>query len=366
MHQTTRLADLVHERLTDTIAAHRLSLQDLGDDCTPLLDEALGFLQGGKRLRAQFLVLGYRCVAPLDVTDTPPRSEASIVLDAACALELFHAAALIHDDIIDNSDTRRARPSAHRYFAALHHAHGLRGSAERFGLAGAILLGDLLQSWADELMQRALDLIPDRAAAHRARTHFNQMRSEVAMGQYLDVLEEQRAEFTADQLERSTRVLIYKSAKYSVQAPLLIGAALAGASAGQEQSLADFGLPVGVAFQLRDDQLGVFGDESLTGKPTGGDLREGKRTVLVTLAREQLPAGPKRVFDDLHGTADLDREQIAMLQRTIRETGAPERVERMIASNIGKARETIREASVHEDAALELIALAEYAARRDA
>ncbi|PRI11800.1 polyprenyl synthetase family protein [Leucobacter massiliensis] len=364
MHETTRLAGLIQERIADTIDRHRRALQPLGPDASPLLDEALTFLAGGKRFRAQFAALGYRAVRPLNL-DERVGTELGAVLDAACGLELFHAAALIHDDVIDRSDTRRGRPSVHRLFEAGHRERHWRGASDHFGLAGAILLGDLLQSWADELLQAACDALPDRSAAARAREHFNRMRSEVAVGQYLDVLEEQIPGFAehAEQLERSTRVLVYKSAKYSVEAPLLIGAALAGADEAQEDALASFGLPVGVAFQLRDDLLGVFGDAELTGKPIGDDLAEGKRTVLVTLTRERLPATQRRIFDDLLGT-DLDREQVAILQRTIRESGAVERVEEMIARNVDRATGALQGAPVRAEAAAALSGLAERAARR--
>ena len=366
MHETTRLAGLIQERINDAVARHRRALEPLGPDTEPLLDEAIGFLSGGKRFRAQFAVLGYRAVRPLDINGDVDE-EFGAVLDAACALELFHAAALIHDDVIDRSDTRRGRPAVHRLFTALHETHRWRGSADHFGLAGAILLGDLLQSWADELMQAACEAAPDRAWAHRTREHFNRMRSEVALGQYLDVREEQMPVFAEHevQLERSTRVLVYKSAKYSVEAPILIGAALAGANEEQERALSGFGLPVGVAFQLRDDLLGVFGDEELTGKPAGDDLAEGKRTVLVTLARENLPGTQRRIFDDLLGE-DLDPDQVAMLQRTIRESGAVDRVEDMISRNVERATRAIQEAPVREEAAARLTALAARAARRTA
>ncbi len=367
MDETTRLAGLVQERIADVIAEHRAELEPLGPDTAPLLDEAAEYLRGGKRLRAQFAVLGYRAVRPLDLVGDPDE-EVGRVLDAACALELFHAAALIHDDVIDRSDTRRGRPSAHRHFGALHTAKRWRGDADHFGLASAILLGDLLQSWSDELLQRACDATPDRAAAGAARAHFNRMRSEVATGQYLDVLEEQQPGFAAEQeqLERSTRVLVYKSAKYSVEAPLLIGAALAGASPEQETALTDFGLPVGVAFQLRDDLLGVFGDAGVTGKPSGDDLVEGKRTVLVTLARGSLPATQCRVFDELIGDPMLDGEQIEMLQRTIRDSGAVAQVEQMISRNIDRAAIVIAGAPVRAEARDRLAALADRAGRRAA
>lgn len=364
MDETTRLAGLIQERLNDTIDAHRAELEPLGPDTAPLLDEAASFLTGGKRFRALFAVHGYRAVRPLAVAG-PVDAEFGALLDVACALELFHAAALIHDDVIDRSDTRRGRPSVHRTFAGLHERHGYRNTPDHFGTSSAILLGDLLQSWSDELMSKACDTIADRDAARATRAHFNRMRSEVALGQYLDVLEEQRGGFAehSEQLDRSTRVLVYKSAKYSVEAPLLIGAALAGASDEQEHALAGFGLPVGVAFQLRDDLLGVFGDEEVTGKPSGDDLIEGKRTVLVTLAREALPGTQRRIFDDLLGT-DLDEEQVVMLQRTIRGSDAEQQVEAMITRNIERAEQALGGAELDPGAIARLTELAERAAQR--
>lgn len=364
MDETTRLAGLLQERIDDTIAAHRSELEALGPDAEPLLDEALAYLAGGKRLRAQFAVLGYRSILAVDLAGDP-WGELSRVLDAASSLELFHAAALIHDDVIDRSDTRRGRPSVHRLFAQLHRTKGWRGDAEHFGLASAILLGDLLQSWADELFQRACDRSTPEVAS-TARAHFNRMRSEVAVGQYLDVVEEQHAGFAEqnEQLARSTRVLVYKSAKYSVEAPLLIGAALAGADDEQERVLAEFGLPVGVAFQLRDDLLGVFGDAEVTGKPTGDDLAEGKRTVLVTLARESLPPTQKRVFDEMLGDRTLDDEQIDMMQRTIRDSGAVARIEEMITRNIDRAESALDFAPLDAAAKDRLTRLAHRAVQR--
>jgi len=365
VHETTRLAGLIQERLDDTIANHRSELETLGPDALPLLAEAQEFLAGGKRIRAQFAILGYRAIQPLNLF-ADPEHELSTVLDAACALELFHAAALIHDDIIDRSDTRRSRPSAHKHFAGLHESASWRGSAQHFGTSAALLLGDLLQSWADELFQYACDATVNRAHATAARSHFNRMRSEVALGQYLDVVEEQRESFASEeeQLERSTRVLVYKSAKYTVEAPLLIGAALAGATAEHEHALSDFGLPVGVAFQLRDDLLGVFGDSEQTGKPTGDDLIEGKRTVLVTLARESLPATQQRLFDELLGDRSLDTAQLSMLQQTIRDSGAVTKVEQMITRNVDRAEAALDFAPLSAEAKDELIKLAHKAASR--
>ncbi|UBH06367.1 geranylgeranyl pyrophosphate synthase [Leucobacter sp. Psy1] len=369
MQETTGLAGLIQGRIAERLAEHRSAVEPLGPDALPLIDEASRFLTGGKRLRAQFAVLGYRSVRPLEFSVRVPIDEqnpASRLLDVAVALEFFHAAALIHDDIVDRSETRRGGPATHRVFTTAHEQAGWRGAAEHFGMAGAILLGDLLQSWADELLQSSCDSLEDRGAAIATRAHFNRMRTEVAVGQYLDVLEEQRPQFAPheEQLERSTRLLVYKSAKYSVEAPLLIGAALAGASPEQESALAEFGLPVGVAFQLRDDLLGVFGDEAVTGKPTGDDLTEGKRTVLVALAREELPGGQRAIFDGLHGRANLEPESITLLQQTIRDSGAVDQVEGMIGRNVEAATEGITHAPLAKDAVADLVALAGRATRR--
>ena len=209
------------------------------------------------------------------------------VLTAAAALEVFHAAALVHDDVIDNSDTRRGRPAAHRALEASHRARAWAGDAAAFGRSGAVLLGDLLVAWSDDLLEEGLATASvDRAAA--ARTEYGIMRREVTIGQFLDIAEESAYVSEPDEMhaERALRVASLKSARYSIQQPLAIGAALAGADAAQQAALAAFGHPVGMAFQLRDDVLGVFGDEAATGKPSGDDLREGKRTVLVAYARE--------------------------------------------------------------------------------
>ncbi|MET0956552.1 MAG: polyprenyl synthetase family protein, partial [Cryobacterium sp.] len=188
-----------------------------------------------------------------------------------------------------------------------------------------------------------LDDAPDRTRARRARAQFNLMRTEVTAGQYLDILEE-RAWLTqpeAELLDRAIRVIVFKSAKYSVQAPLVIGAALAGADDEHLDVLRAFGLPLGIAYQLRDDLLGVFGDAVVTGKPSGDDLREGKRTVLIALARERLDAAALGTMDRLLGRDDLTPEQIAALQQMIVDSGAVDRVETLIQQNVTQALATL-------------------------
>jgi geranylgeranyl diphosphate synthase type I len=363
--ESTRLVDLVQESIDDFLIGQESQLLTISPDLLPYLELSRALLRGGKRFRALFCYWGWEAVRSSD--DDSSHALASVV-DAASALEVFHAAALVHDDIIDNSDTRRGQPSVHRRYEELHRQEGWRGDAAEFGRSGALLLGDLLLGWSDELLDRGLRGLADADTAASARREFNRMRTEVTYGQYLDVLEERswhtRAE--SDLLSRAHRVIVYKSAKYSVEAPLTIGAALGGANLGQLAALRDFGLPLGIAYQLRDDLLGVFGDPELTGKPSGDDLREGKRTVLVALARAKLPGNSARLLDELLGDPDLSAHQVQVLQASIKESGAVDHVERIIAHNVEKARAALVDAPISAAAAEQLTTLADTVSRRTA
>jgi geranylgeranyl diphosphate synthase type I len=354
--------EAVSQRLDTFISAQRSSVAGLGDEAALLVDAAAGSLAGGKRLRARFCLAGWRAVeeATGRVAGAPPES----VISAAAALEVFHAAALVHDDLIDNSDTRRGRPSAHRGLEASHRRAGWIGDAAAFGRSAAILLGDLLVAWSDDLLEEGLAAAPERATA--ARAEYATMRREVTLGQFLDVAEESAFASEADELHagRALRVASLKSARYSIQQPLAIGAALAGADAGQTRALAAFGHPLGMAFQLRDDVLGVFGNERETGKPSGDDLREGKRTVLIAYARESLERPARRILDELVGDPQLDDAQIASLQRTIVDSGALERVESLIAEFAREADRALIGARLGNAAVSELRDLARAATVR--
>lgn len=365
MAESTRLVELVQESIDRFLDRQEPHLRGISDDLMPYLDFSRALLQGGKRFRALFCYWGWKSTVGPHDADADDSLRAAI--GAASALELFHAAALVHDDIIDNSDTRRGRPSAHRRFESLHSEYSWAGDAEAFGRSGALLLGDLLLGFSDELLDEALWSLPDRERAASARREFNRMRTEVTYGQYLDVLEE-RSWHTRDEdelSERAHRVIVYKSAKYSIEAPLAIGAAIGGASIGQLAALRDFGLPLGVAYQLRDDLLGVFGDPGITGKPAGDDLREGKRTVLIALARTKLPRNASRLLDELLGDPELTAQQVSMLQASIRECGAVEQVERIIEHNVSKATAALSQAPISPEAHTELTALAATVSHRE-
>jgi geranylgeranyl diphosphate synthase type I len=320
------------------ISSQSRVLFEIGEDLTSLVAAIEALLQGGKRLRAAFLYWGYRAGGG-------PDNEA--VVRAATSMEFFQAAALLHDDVMDDSDTRRGRPAAHRRLADEHAAAGWTGNGDRFGVAGAILAGNLCLTWSDELFATS-GLSVDELT--RARPVFDRMRTQLMGGQFLDVLESARGwdEQTTDQRVTSARrVIRYKSAKYSIEHPLLIGAAAAEVSAPDREALSTYGLDLGEAFQLRDDLLGVFGDPGQTGKPAGDDLREGKRTVLVALALDH--AGPSVVtlFEKLLGLPDLDKPGVEELREAITASGAVDRVEQMILKLGASAR-----AALHSTTAL--------------
>ncbi|MRX42399.1 polyprenyl synthetase family protein [Agromyces kandeliae] len=368
MAPAPRLVDAVNERLEEFLADRASILRSISDDLDPLAAFSERFLSGGKRFRARFCSLGFDAVrGSRRGHDAAATAERYAVVSASAALEVFHAAALVHDDLIDNSDTRRGAPAAHRVFEAQHRDGRWAGDGEEYGRATAILLGDLLLGWSDELLDEGLAALRDQSAARETRVEFNRMRTEVTVGQYLDILEE-RAWLTrpeAEQRFRAERVVVHKSARYSIEAPLTIGGAIAGGTASQLEALRAFGLPLGIAFQLRDDLLGVYGDPAVTGKPAGDDLREGKRTVLIAIARERLSTGQRRLLDELLGDPALDAEQIRMLQDTIRDCGAVDEVETEITTNTDRALAALGSSGMDREAARDLADLARAVTRRE-
>ena len=265
------LRQRVQKCLNAFVAGQQHLLDAVSAELTPLTDALTDLLNGGKRLRPGFCYWGFRGAGGTDSDE---------VLTAAAALELFQACAIVHDDVMDGSDTRRGQPAVHRRFAALHRTEGWTGDPEGFGAGAAILLGDLALSWSDQMLSTCGLPADALARGHRV---FDEMRTELMGGQYLDLLEQARG---GGSVQRALRVARYKSAKYTIEKPLHLGAVLAGAGQDVLDGYSGYGLPLGEAFQLRDDVLGVFGDPAETGKPAGDDLREGNRTVLVALALE--------------------------------------------------------------------------------
>ena len=370
MGESATLLELIQEQLNDFFRARRQEFEAISPELTPLVDRSRELLEGGKRFRALFTYWSW--VGALESanqqlsTDELQRASDSIV-SICTALEIFHAAALVHDDILDQSDTRRGAPSVHKSFEKLHTDASWAGSPERFGVAAGVIVGDLLLSWSSELFGTALQGAPSAAIQDACRDQFAKMRIEVMAGQYLDVLEENAAATRAldEAVGRANRVMLYKTAKYSIEAPLLIGAAFAGADEDMLKALSTFAIPLGLAFQLRDDILGVFGDPAVTGKPAGDDLREGKRTVMIGLTRETLLPSLAKVFDEMLASRSLNPDQIKFLQNSIVESGALAKTERMMNDLADQSLEALGLLPISDYARDQLRALALKVVQRD-
>jgi geranylgeranyl diphosphate synthase type I len=329
----------VQQALDDHLAYQEGRLAELGPRVAPLLESIRSLLAGGKRLRPAFCYWGWRGAGGAGSDDA---------VRAAAAVEMFQAAALLHDDVMDASDTRRGLPTAHRRMAALHRDRRWTGSPDRFGTAAAVLAGDLCLAWSDEMLVRS-GLSQEQVAS--GRDVFDLMRTQLMGGQYLDVLAQALPEADGGgTTEQARHVIRFKSAKYTVEHPLLLGGTLAGAPAALLASYSAYGLPLGEAFQLRDDVLGVFGDPDETGKPAGDDLREGKRTVLVAEAFAAASPAQEAVLRDGFGDPGLDDDGVAALQTVLVDTGALRAVEGMIDRLADEARSALGASATAEPA----------------
>ncbi len=340
----------VQQALTRFLDEQAGSLAAVSEDLAPVVAALRDFLlEGGKRLRPAFAYWAWRGAGGDDTDE---------IVAAVASLELLHGCALIHDDVMDGSNTRRGQPAVHRRFAALHRASGWEGSSTGFGQSAAILLGDLCLVWSDHALS-ASGLPP--AALDRARPTYDQMRVELMSGQYLDVLEQAVG---SESVQRALLVVRYKSGLYTVERPLRLGALLAGADDSQLAGYRAYGLPLGDAFQLRDDVLGVFGDPSQTGKPAGDDLREGKRTVLIAMTLARADAAQAALVRRLLGDPSLDEGGVSALRVVIGDTGALHEVEELIGARLEEALAALDEAPLTSEARGVLRDLAEAAVKR--
>lgn len=341
------LARRVEDRLAAVIDAEATRWQAvdpaLGDVFVALRSLTLG---GGKRLRPAFCHWGFVGAGGADEDDR--------WIDAGAAFELLHAFALFHDDVMDGSATRRGARSAHLVFADRHAEQSWTGESRRFGEGVAILIGDLAFVYADRLLS---------GAPVAARAIWHELRIELNVGQYLDVVGTARNERRADAADRIVR---YKSGKYTVERPLHLGAALAAPERTGELlgPLSAYGLPLGDAFQLRDDVLGAFGDEAVTGKPVGDDLREGKPTPLLALATAAATPAQHAVLARI-GRPDLDEDAILTLQEVLVSTGALAALEARIEALTHEAVHALAGAPITAEARTALTDLAHYVAWRE-
>ena len=348
------IREQVQVELSKYLTLQREYLSAIGSELTPVCDALESFLlEGGKRLRPLFAYAGF------SATGAKP-TEADI--RAFTSLELLQACALIHDDLMDRSDTRRGKPAIHRHFENLHQEQAMNGLADQFGEAAAVLLGDLALVWSDHLLHTSG--VSDAALLSALSVH-DEMRIELMAGQYLDVRE---AGEKSPSVDRSLRIARYKSGKYTIERPLHLGAALASTDRNSRLQLVNilssYGLPLGEAFQLRDDLLGIFGDPDVTGKPAGDDIREGKRTVLMAMTIERATDGAAIEISDALGRDDLTESDIERVRALISDTGAVKDVEDLIDGLLSNALTAANSAEIDPSARELLIELATTATRR--
>jgi geranylgeranyl diphosphate synthase, type I len=340
----------VEEELGIFLNREAAYLNSISTELTPVSDSLSSFLlDSGKRLRPLFAYAGF--LASGGSLDKP-------VVRAMASLELLQACALIHDDLMDGSDTRRGKPSIHRHFESRHVQDDLDGFAPHYGLSAAVLLGDLALVWSDQMLNSAglttaqfTSLLP----------YYNEMRVELMAGQFLDIHEQTQKTTSVD---RSMKIARYKSGKYTIERPLHLGAAMASAPSEIFTALSSYGLPLGEAFQLRDDLLGVFGDPSVTGKPAGDDLREGKRTALIAMTNDRQSEAQREIARKYFGKPDLDAQGVAVLREIIESTGARAELESTIERLTDQALTAAQSAVFTEDGNAMLVELANIATKR--
>ncbi|MGB3302296.1 MAG: polyprenyl synthetase family protein [Gordonia sp. (in: high G+C Gram-positive bacteria)] len=347
----------VDEVLAEFFASNRSTIDAIYPVVAEAGDVLADFvLSGGKRVRPLFVFAGWQC-GPPPGTGTVGNTE-EMALRLGAAIELIQACALIHDDILDRSDTRRGQPTVHRQFEATHVARGFAGDAAHYGVSAAILLGDLALAWADDLVHgigpnpngwAQLEPLPRPVGVL-----WSQMRTEVLGGQLLDITNESSGD---ESVTAAYRVMEYKTAAYTVARPLQIGAALAGAGESVLTALRRIGIDLGVAFQLRDDVLGVFGDPDETGKPSGDDLIEGKRTALLAEGLQRTSAEGAELLR-AHIGRELSADEIAAARGVLVDSGALAEVERQIDARLSAALSGIDALDVSDTARTDLVAMA--------
>ena len=341
----TAVAAPVEARLRTILESERSRWVAVDPDLEAPLNVLTHFvIDGGKRLRPAFCHWAF--VGAGGMADDPA------IIDAGAAFELLHAFALVHDDVMDGSSTRRGEPTVHIAFDAEHSSNQWNGESRRFGEGVAILVGDLAEVYADRLMSNA-----PRAAFGI----WNELKIELNIGQFLDVLGAARGEVN---LATARRIVRYKSGKYTIERPLHVGAALAGCLKELQTPLSRYGEPLGEAFQLRDDVLGTFGDSARTGKPVGDDLREGKPSPILAIALDRATQ-PQRDIISRVGSIDLAPDDILAIQSVFTDTGALSEVEASITQLTDQAISALDDAALTSEALSALRELAVYVGARD-
>ena len=355
LEQLKSLREQVEAELQDFLTAQSNYFTSIAPELKPAATSLSAFvINGGKRFRPLFAAVG-----AIGAGSNLSQSE----IRAFSSLELLQACALVHDDLMDASDTRRGEPAIHKLFESMHSAEKYQGSATQFGLSASVLIGDLALIWSDQMLNSS-GISKDSLLA--ALSVHDEMRVELIAGQYLDVFEQARG---TQSVAQALNIARYKSAKYTIERPLHLGAAIAMPDATKRAQIvsiySEFGLPLGEAFQLRDDLLGVFGDPKVTGKPAGDDLREGKHTVLMAMTHDRISGAAEAEFMQQFGNHDISESAIARLQEIISETGAAMHVEDLIEELTSTALEALNRDEIVPQARELLTEMAIIATKRN-
>jgi len=297
-----------------------------------------GFVDGGKCVRSTFMYLGWLCGAGHDDS----------ALRASASLELFHAFALMQDDVMDESALRRGRPAAHVVFSRWHRDRALTGASDRFGESAAVLLGDLCLVWAGKMLRES-GIGADALA--RVWPRYDDMRIELAIGQFADLVNDAQAFPTLDEV---LDVLRRKSGNYTVRRPLEIGGAMSGCPPEVIRALGDYGAAIGEAFQLRDDLLGVFGSPTLTGKSVSTDLAAQKATSVVVAAHQLADSALRRQLSELMSTPNLRPADTERWRTLINASGAAQWIEELIVERLNSAMSSLDAVKIPETARVAL------------
>lgn len=351
-----RLVERVESITADELALRRGHLSEISPETAALVDTLAQYLDGGKLLRPRFCFWGGASALQRE----PTEDELEALARYGAAIELVQAAALMHDDVIDHSPVRRGRPALHIDAATSHERASLVGSSADYGVALAIVLGDLALSWAEQLAA-GVEVEPSRTA--RARREFDDLRTEVMSGQFLDILHQAGGFASAHDAESAAlSVIRWKTVPYTVLRPVRIGAALMGADDTVLDQLSAWSIEVGTAFQLRDDLLSVIGDQDDTGKPIGGDIVEGKRTVLLARTECATDAAGRALLESVIGRSDATPAQIRQTHQLMVSSGAVSSVAEEVRARATRAREILDGATgIGEPGRAGLAALAEQA-----
>lgn len=334
------------KQLLAYLSEKRQQAKEINPEIVVLVDEIIRFTEnGGKRVRPAFMYSGY-------IAAGGQAQEA--ILFASLSVELLHTFALMHDDIIDNSDLRRGELTTHKAFEAYHKTRKLKGNKKEFGLSSAILAGDLAFSFAEEILTTAP--FPQERI-RRARYFFDQMKIQVIYGEYLDVLGGYKDSLTEDEV---LQVLEYKTAKYTVERPLHIGAMLAGSDYQTLETFSRYGIPFGQAFQMQDDIVGTFGTEEEIGKPADSDIKEGKKTLLLTKAYEKADKNQLKVLNRVVGKKGATKEDIAKVKQIMEKTGAYDYCVKLAKELLVQAKNAIEDVKLKDEGKGYLLAAADY------